>query len=70
MKTIPSPDDDAGPVSSLASLSSTPLPRERLLKMLDNYANGIYQAILPEVVAEAARQLRASVPCTEEDDAT
>jgi hypothetical protein len=44
---------------------SSHIERERLLEMLDNFANGIYQAILPDVVAEAARQLRNSTPRTE-----
>lgn len=35
-----------------------PLSRERLIEMLENFANGQYQAISPNVVGEAARQLR------------
>lgn len=43
-----------------------PIDRNRLLEMLDNYANGVYQAIMPEVVAEAARHLRNSQPMPED----
>lgn len=42
-----------------------PIERNRLLEMLDNFARGMYQAIAPETVAEAARQLRNSTPNVE-----
>ena len=56
-------------VSSLdnmpASSKPAPLTRERLIQVLNNFADGTYLSISPDVVREAARQLRNSIPTPE-----
>lgn len=39
-----------------------PLTRDRCIQMLNNYANGTYQAISGEVCAAAAKFLQNSTP--------
>jgi hypothetical protein len=43
--------------------------RGRVIEMLSNFANGTYQAILPEIAGAAARYLEKSAPIPERDDA-
>lgn len=58
-------DLTAEPIKSAASDAVHYLPRSRVIEILNNFADGTYQAIAPDVVGEAARHLQNSEPVVE-----
>lgn len=55
----------AAAVSLPPGIPARPLTRDRAIEMLNNYADGTYQAISPDVCRAAARFLANSTPNAE-----
>ncbi len=53
------------PIAGPAGVPVRPLTRDRTIEILNNYADGTYQAISPDVCGAAARFLENSTPNAE-----